>query len=486
MKMIATFDIGTTAIKAVLMSELGKPVFTQSRTLDTHHRGPNGTYMEQDPKQWVGEFYKISQQLVQQCPPHEIAAIVMSGQMQDLILLNAQGDAVMDAILYSDGRAEAEAQEIANAIGMDVLRHETGNMFEGSRPFAKLLWVKRHRPDVYREAVQVLISAKDYVCTQLTGAFASDVTSCSTAGLMAIETKQWHTDWLKTMELTHVMWPRICQAHEQVGVVQAKAAKLSGFSAGTPVYAGAGDAGSTTLASGIARDGEFNINLGTSGWVACTADQVLRESGVSNLVAMPRQMYINVVPFFNAGNVHRWAVNAFAQGNDELERYINFNDLLSQTQAGSGGLLFLPYLVGERFPVMDSDIAGCYIDVRPSTGKAEMARAALEGVAYSIRQGMDAIGKQPVRCSLVGGGTRVGEWCQILADMLHLPLQVYRDAQYLPAMALAASVLIAQGKIPDYYAFTDTLQTSEHCQTYQPDTEKSAVYDHYYQRYCTI
>lgn len=486
MKTIATFDIGTTAVKGVLVDMAGNPVCSQSIAVDTFHRGDQGAYMEQNPRQWYDVFCQISRRFIKECPPEDIVGIVMSGQMQDLILLDEAGEPVMDAILYCDGRAEEEAQSIAAHIGMEELVQSTANMFEGSRPFAKLLWVKKHLPQVYRAARHVLISSKDYVVSKLTGTFVSDVTSCATAGLMDIEQKCWRTDWLEAMEVTDPAWPKLCYAEDQVGQVLPKAAEQSGYLPGTPVYAGTGDAGSTTLAGGIAQDGEFNINLGTSGWVACTARKPLRIEGVSNLAAMPKGIYINVVPFFNAGNVHKWITNLLIPDGQQQEKYAQMNEMLAESQPGSGGMLFLPYLVGERFPVMDTDIAGCFVDVRPDIGRKEMARAALEGVAYSIRQGVDAIGKKPRTYSLVGGGARSRVWCQILADMLQMPIQVYQDAEFLPSMAIAASVLIARGELADYRGFTAVLSSRKGSVVYQPNPSASAIYDKHYQRYCSI
>lgn len=486
MRAIATFDIGTTNVKGVLMSVEGTPLYAESRNIETLYRGPDKSHLEQDPRQWYIAFCDISMNFLTKCPPEDIAGIILSGQMQDLILVDDACEPVMDAILYSDGRAQAEADEIARQIGMESLTHVTANAFDGSRPFAKLKWVKDHMPDTYAKATHALISSKDYVICRLTGKFVSDVVSCSTAGLMDIQAKKWQNTWLDQMRLFEVQWPQILHSHAIAGYVLPTAAKDVGYCSGTPVYAGSGDAGSATLSSGISRDGEFNINLGTSGWIACTSEVPLREPGVSNLAGMPENVYINVVPFFNAGNVHRWITNLLFEEGSQGDQFAQMNSLLEESTPGSGGLLFLPYLVGERFPVMDSDIAGCFVDVRPNVGKPDLARACLEGVAYSIRQGLDAIGKVPLSISVVGGGAQSSVWCQILADMLHMPITVYKDAEYLPAMAISAAVLINQGHITNYAEFTSKIKMDANCSVFSPDSDSSSLYDRSYERYCSI
>lgn len=484
MKTIATFDIGTTAVKGVLIDANGCRIMELSAPLDTLRSGEAPVLLEQNPCQWYDVFCSISRRFVESGDAGELIGIVLSGQMQDLILLDEAGNPVMNAILYADGRAAAEAAEIAERIGRAEIERVTGNQFDGSRPLAKLMWVKRHLPDAYRLARHVLVSAKDYVVAQLAGVYSTDMTSASTAGLMDIEAGGWKTEWLAEVGLISATWARLYGAHRCVGHVGARASMETGYPAGTPVYAGAGDAGATTLASGILADGEYNINLGTSGWVAGMSKTPLRADGVSNLAAMPQDMYINVVPFFNAGNVHRWAADTFCEGDTQDERFAALAGLAAS--AAPGSLLFLPYLVGERFPVMDADAAGCFVDVRPGTGRAQMARAALEGVAFSIRQGVEAMGKKPSRYTLVGGGARCTLWCQILADMLRMPVQVYRDATYLPAMALAAAVLVGRGELAGYQDFPAMLERRYGSDTYQPNEAAANVYDRLYPRFASI
>lgn len=483
MKYVAAFDIGTTAVKGVLVSEQMQAVSSYSRTIKTIY---DDGRKEQNPLDWYKAFCEISRKLLSEaCSPEEIIGIIMSGQMQDLICIDANVMPVCNAILYSDGRASHEAEVITDAIGSHTIEKCTGNHFDGSLPFAKLLWLKNKRPELYNATHKVVISSKDYCIARLTGEYVTDVTSASTAGLMDIHSKEWNDGWVEKLGLDAGKLPKIKYAHEKVGGVSGKASAESGYTAGTPVYTGTGDAGATTLASGISKDGEFNINLGTSGWIACVSNDVLSRPGVFNLAAMTVDKYINVVPFLNAGGVHGWIARTLVP-EDMLEKKYDYIDrLLEESRAGSGGLIFLPYIAGERFPVVDADVKGCYIGITPETTKSDMARACLEGVAFSIRQGLEAIGRQPVKMTLVGGGAKTKAWCQILSDVFGQDIYVSEDAEFLPSIAIAATVFAAEERKQNY---EDTVATlfSRNCSVYRSNPASVKILDEQYRRFVDV
>lgn len=484
MKYIATFDIGTTAVKGALVSIEGTVVFTKSINIETIFEGE---FKEQNPLDWYKAFCEISKEYFSNgYSPENIIGIVMSGQMQDLISVDRGGINVGNAILYSDGRGDKQARQIAEIVGNEEILKSTGNNFDGSMPFAKLLWLKQNRFNDYENTYKVVMSSKDYVILRLTGAYVTDVTTGATAGLMDIHKKCWNTHWIDAVGMDKNKLPLLLYAEEQAGSVTEKASVEAGYSVGTPVYAGTGDAGATTLASGIASHGEFNINLGTSGWVASVSSDVLSKDGVFNLAAMPKNLYINVVPFFNAGNVHKWISKTLAKDTEENEKYDYVDKLLEQSTPGSHGLMFLPYLVGERFPVVDTQIRGGFVGITPETTKQDMVRSCLEGVAFSIRQGIESIGGKPHKISLIGGGAQVKVWCQIFADILDHEVLVYNDSEFLPAMAVAAAVMVAHGIITDYHSFTELLKQSQNCICYEPNTLAVEVLNKAYDTYGRI
>lgn len=483
MQYVVTFDIGTTAVKGVLVDTEGHASVTESVNIPTIAKDG---HQEQDPRTWMEAFRSISRKFTAAVSAADIAGIVMSGQMQDVILLDEALSPVGNAILYSDGRAVEEAQALEAAYGTQRFFALTGSRCDGSLPLPKLMWVKQHRPDLYAQAAHVLISSKDYVIAQLTGRCCGDVTACSTAGAMDIRQKCWDAELLFAAGVSPALFPALYASHDQVGTVLPDTAKSCGYVTGTPVYAGVGDAGATTLASGIARPGQYNINLGTSGWVATVSDAPLTaDAGVFNLAATTAGCYINVVPFLNAGSVHRWISGIFSPAGGPID-YAAMSALLASSEVGSHGVLFLPYLVGERFPVLDPDIRGSFVGLTPQTTPADMARASLEGVAFSIRQGLETLGTRPETLSLIGGGGRETVWCQIIADVLGQDVVVFRNAETLPALAVSAIALLEIGKIRSYDQFTESLCSEENSILYRPDPAAHAQYDALYGRYCRL
>lgn len=476
---IATFDIGTTALKGVLVSEEGNPVYAESIDIETIF---NGDWREQRPEDWYREFVRISKNFTSKYSKSDIIAIVMSGQMQDVILLDKDNQAIDNAILYSDGRAEAEAHQILEKIGEETIFKYSGNDFNGSLPFAKLLWLKNNKPEQYQKASKVVFSSKDYIIAKLTNKTISDVTTCATTGLMDIHNKTWMTDWADAMDLDNDKLPDILYSYLIAGFVTEEKSLESGYEIGTPVFAGTGDAGATTLASGISQDGEFNINLGTSGWVACVSNHIISNPGVFNLAAMQRDLYINVVPFLNAGNVHKWISKTLTPDDLQDSKYEYTGKLLEESKTGSNGIMFLPYITGERFPVLDSKIRGSFIGITPETTKQDLARATLEGVAYSIRQGIDSIDSKPKKISLIGGGAKNKVWCQILADVLGHEVIVYNNSEYMPSVAVATAAMIGLGKRKDY----NNINNMDTILSYEPNKHAVAYYNQTYDQYCRI
>lgn len=469
MALIAAFDVGTTAVKGTLVNAAGEGVLSRSVNLTT--LSGDGV-QEQAPQDWWAAFLEISRKFTRTVPPEEIQGIIMSGQMQDLIALDEGLEPVCPAILYSDGRAGEQAAALEQAVGAEEFLHRTGNRCDGSLPLPKLLWLRQERPALYARTAHVLISSKDYLIARLCGVCAGDVTACATAGAMDIRKKCWSPVLLEAAGVEPALFPALYDPEEQVGTVLPEAAKESGYRAGIAVYAGIGDAGATTLASGIREPGQYNINLGTSGWVAAVSSQVLEtESGVFNLAAAGRDRYINVVPFLNAGSVHNWIARLLGQVSGQPD-YQTLGSLLARSAPGSGGVLCLPYLVGERFPVLDPEIRGSFVGLHSGTAPEDLARAALEGVAYSLRQGMERLPTPPETISLIGGGGREPVWCQILADVLNHELVVLQNTEFRAAQALAA--LTGKAAAP---------AVTSGGSVYVPREEYRALYDAGYDRY---
>lgn len=479
-KYAAVFDAGTTALKGAMVDDSGRIIASASENLDLLI---DGDEREQDPGQWWQAFRNVSRSMLEQAADasgdlgfdaSHIAGIICSGQMQDVIALDADLNPVRNAILYSDGRAEEQASRLASALegGERGFLDIVGNRLEGCLPLPKLMWLRDHDPEVFGHIRHVLISSKDYLIAHLTGVCVGDVAACSTAGAMDIREGRWDVELCAAAGFDRTLLPELHAPQDRIGAVTPEASERTGFAVGTPVYAGIGDAGATTLASGVSRPGQYNINIGTSGWIATISPEPFTDKpGAANLAFGVGPGFVNAVPFLNAGDVHQWATHVFA-GAD----YEKAHELVEGSVPGSHGVLCLPYLVGERFPVMNPDIRGAYVGLSPDTTSADMMRAALEGVAFSIREGMGSFDVAPVSISLIGGGARESAWCQILADVLDHPVEVFANAEVLPAVALASLV----------FGDVDLVHAIRESTTYAPDAAATRTYETAYRRFLTL
>ncbi|MBW3091320.1 xylulokinase [Bifidobacterium miconisargentati] len=474
----ATFDAGTTALKGALVAVDGGIVASASENLTLII---DGDHREQDPDQWWHAFRIVSQSMLRQAHVNEpgfaetqIIGIIMSGQMQDVIALDESLHPVRNAILYSDGRAGSQADSLAEAYDGGAARFldRVGNRLEGCLPLPKLMWLKDHEPESFARIRHVLISSKDYLTARLTGVCVGDVAACSTAGAMDIHTGQWSAELVVAAGIDGALLPELHKPQHRIGTVTEEASRLTGFSAGTSVYAGIGDAGATTYASGVSRPGQYNINIGTSGWIATVSPEPFTDKpGAANLAFGVAPGYVNAVPFLNAGDVHKWVTNTLSDAD-----YGKAHELVGESVPGAHGVLCLPYLVGERFPVMNPDIRGAYTGITPDTTRADLVRAALEGVAFSIRQGMESFDAEPSEISLIGGGARETAWCQVLADVLGHPVTVFANADVLPAVALASLV----------FDDSELVRSIGERTMYRPDQDTMGAYDAAYARFLRL
>lgn len=394
MTYIASFDIGTTNIKGVLVSKDAETTHEISFPLKVDER--NGRF-EQNPDDWLHSFFHIVQQWrTAGVPASEIRMISFSGQMQDTIPVDSGLRPVRPAILYSDGRAEKEAAEIIDTVGMKRIGEITANPFNGTLVLPKLQWLKNNEPENFMRITHVLISAKDYVIARLTGRSVTDPSSASTAGCMDIRTCDWSTELVENLGFERTLLPVIVRPGDIAGSLHEEAAQASGLAAGTPVLCGIGDAGAATLGAGVYSGNRTYIYLGTTGWVATASNQYgSTEDGVFNLAFYKPDLYITIAPVLNAGNAYQWAAETFgvAVETGSGAGYATFDQLLKEGLSEQNQLLFLPYLNGERCPVQDMKASGCYVGIKANTTKGQMAAAVIEGVAMSIRQVMESLTK---------------------------------------------------------------------------------------------
>jgi xylulokinase len=416
-------DVSTTGAKALLIDSSGRVVAsaTTPLTLST----PRPLWSEQAPEDWYAGVAKSIREALQKVgrAGGDVAAVGLTGQMHGLVLLDEAGNVLRPAILWNDQRTAAQCDEIRARIGRERLIALTGNDALTGFTAPKILWVREEEPEIYARVRHILLP-KDYARYRLTGDYAMDKADGSGTLLFDLSARDWSPEVLDTLEIPLEWLPPTYEGPEVTGRISAEAAAATGLLAGTPVMAGGGDQAAGGVGVGAIAPGVVSVVLGTSGVVfAPTSVPLIEAEGRLHAFchALPERWHLMGVTLSAAGSL-QWHRDTLAPG-------VSFDDLLAEAEeapTGSDGLLFLPYLSGERTPYPDPLARGAFIGLTVRTRRAHMTRAVLEGVAFSLKDcfglleatGLGAVSEARVS----GGGARGKLWRRILASVLGVAL----------------------------------------------------------------
>ncbi len=420
-------DVGTTGAKALLIDADGAVLAeaTSEYPLDT----PRPLWAEQDPQRWFEATLASITGVLEQAPgaAARVAAIGLTGQMHGLVLLDEHGQVLRPAILWNDQRTGPQCDEITRLVGRRRLLQLTGNPVLPGFTAPKLVWVRRHEPDLYARVAHVLLP-KDYVRYRLTGELVSDVSDASGTALFDVGARRWSDEMLAALEIPPGWLPEVVEPPVVCARLGADAARRCGLPAGVPVAGGAGDQAAQAVGTGIVHEGLVSATLGTSG-VVFAASQSFRIEPDGRLHAfchaVPGMWHLMGVMLSAAGSL-RWYRDALGAAECEQARaqgtsvYELLTAQAAQVPPGCEGLFFLPYLTGERTPHPDPHARGAFVGLTLRHNKAHLTRAVLEGVGYGMCDSlslMRELGLTVERVRASGGGARSGLWRQIMADV---------------------------------------------------------------------
>jgi xylulokinase len=475
-------DVSTTGSKAVLVESNGDVVATAT----TEHplSTPRPNWSEQNPSDWWGSTRESIRSVFEQSrvDAGAIAGIGLTGQMHGLVLLDADGEVLRPSILWNDQRTAAECAHITEVVGRDRVLRITGNPVLPGFTAPKITWVERHEPAVFRRAAKVLLP-KDYIRYRLTGEFVTDVSDASGMSLLDVGSRTWSTEMLEALGIPADWMPAVTESPEVSARISREAAHATGLLEGTPVVSGAGDQAAGAVGMGIVRPGRVSLALGTSGVVFAALDAYQPEpEGRLHAFchAVPGQWHLMGVMLSAAGSL-RWYRDALSGGSDGT----SFDELVreaSEAPAGSEGLLFLPYLTGERTPHPDPDARGAFVGLSLRHGRGHLTRAVLEGVAYGLRDSLELmkpLGLDVGQIRASGGGAKSPVWRQILADVMQAEIAT-TSASEGAAQGAAILAAVGTGIFPSVESATETLVRVS--VGVAPSADAS-VYDAYYPRY---
>lgn len=461
---ILAHDLGTTGNKATLFDPGGAVVAATFAAYQTAYPRPN--WAEQDTADWWRAVRDATQKLLAagSIAAGDIAVVSFSGMMNGALAVDAAGTPLRPAIIWADQRATTEAEFLAEQCGREEVYRRTGHRPGASYTAAKILWIKRHQPDLYARTHQVL-QAKDYVAFKLSGVFATDYSDASGTNLFDLERRDWAADLIEAVGLDADKLPPALPSSTVIGQVTREAAAETGLRAGTPVVIGGGDGACATVGAGSVRPGDAYNYIGSSSWIAVTAAQPLYDPQMRTFTFahLDPELYFPTGTMQCAGGAFDW-LERLLRGQGATKLYDEMNKAAAGVEAGANGLLFLPYLLGERSPHWNPQARGVFAGLTMSHGRAEMARAVLEGVAFNLKMILDAFlaqGADIQAMRLIGGGAQSALWRQILADVYGLP--ILRPALLAEATSLGAAIAggVGIGLFPDFCVAHKLVQVKE-------------------------
>ncbi|HHX64757.1 MAG TPA: xylulokinase [Chloroflexi bacterium] len=452
-ELILAHDLGTTGNKASLFDIEGHLLAAAFSGYETAYPQPG--WAEQDPADWWRAVCESTRRLLAESgrKADDIAVVSFSGQMMGCLPVDESGAPLRSAIIWADQRAEEEAAFIAERAGRDEVYTITGHRVSSNYSAAKILWLRRHQPDLFSRTHRVL-QAKDYAVFCLTGAYATDYSDASGTNLFDLRRRVWSGAIIEALGLDPALLPEALPSHTVVGTVTSDAAVETGLAEGTPVVIGGGDGACATTGSGVVNPADAYNYIGSSSWISFVSEEPLYDPAqrTFTFAHLDPDYVFPTGTMQCAGGSYDW-LERVLRGDGDERLYARLDEMAAGVEPGAQGLLFLPYLIGERSPHWNPRARGAFVGLSMVHGRAEMARATLEGVAFNLRIILDAFREQgaPIAAlRLIGGGARSALWRQILSDVFNLP--VLRAHLAVEATALGAAVAggVGVGLYPDY------------------------------------
>lgn len=479
--LLIAHDLGTSGNKATLFDVSGKLLSSCTQPYPTTYY--HGSWAEQDPEAWWKAVCVSTRRILADYDPQDVACVSFSGQMMGCLAVDKKGNPLYPHILYCDQRAVQQTERLIKKIPPKEIFNITGHRPSPSYSIEKLMWLKDQCPDVYQETYKML-HAKDYINFRLTGRMVTEYNDASGTNAFDLHSLRWSEKIIEAAGIDMNKLPEAVSSPTIIGEITKEASQATGLSEGTPVAAGAGDGGCATVGIGAVQPGITYNYLGSSSWIATTSKVVLKDPAMKNFT------WIHPVPGYlqpcgtmqTACGSYEWMHNELAlferntaKGKKESS-YDLIDALIATSPPGAKGLVFLPYLLGERSPRWNPEAKGGWIGLTVEHQRADMFRSVLEGVAANLSLILDVMrsGLEVSSIRLIGGGGQSRQWQQILADVYEVPVEVPNYLEEATSMGAAVIGGVASGALDSFERaedFIDIVQTvhprNEYAQRYQ-------------------
>ena len=441
MNLYIGIDLGTSAAKLLLMDELGeiKNVISKEYSLEF----PKPGWSQQNPEDWRRAILEGIPELLTGFDGASVAGIGCGGQMHGLVILDENDNVIRPAILWNDGRTAAQVDYLNNEVGKEKLSGMTANIAFAGFTAPKILWIRENEPENFARIAKIMLP-KDYVNYMLTGVHACDYSDASGMLLLDVEHKCWSRQMLEIVGVTEKQMPKLFESYHCIGTVKPDVAKLLGLGEHVVVAAGAGDNAAAAVGTGVVGEGGCNISLGTSGTVFISSEKFgVDSTNALHAFAHADGGYHLMGCMLSAASCNKWLMEDILQTTD----YAAQQAAIREACLGENHTYFLPYLMGERSPINDTNARGTFIGMTMDTSRADLIQAVLEGVAFAIRDSVEVartLGISITSSKICGGGAKSALWKRILANVLNIPLESPESEQG-PGMGGAMLAMVACG-----------------------------------------
>lgn len=471
-------DLGTSAVKLLLMDETGKVLNIVSKEYPLSF--PNPGWSEQNPSDWWAQSKAGLKELTANVDKNSITGISFGGQMHGLVVLDENDEVIRPAILWNDGRTQKETDYLNNEIGKEKLSKLTGNIAFAGFTAPKILWLKANEPQNFAKIKKIMLP-KDYIAYRLTGEFSTDYSDASGMLLLDVKNKCWSKEMLEICGVKEEWMPKLYESYEKTGTLKPDVAEELGFPAECIVAAGAGDNAAAAIGTGTVGAGKCNLSLGTSGTLFITSDKF----GVDPHNALHSfdhadGAYHLMGCMLSAASCNNWWMKDILHTDDFADEQ---KPLDEEGRLGENHVYFLPYLMGERSPHNDPSARASFIGMSMDTSRADMLQAVFEGVAYGLRDSLEvarSLGVAPERTTICGGGAKSPLWRKIVANIMNMKVDTV-EVEEGPAYGGAILAAVADGCFNNVEEATAKIVKKK--DTTEPDLVLVEKYEQGYQKF---
>ncbi|MBQ1900128.1 MAG: xylulokinase [Erysipelotrichaceae bacterium] len=473
-------DLGTSAVKLLLVDEKGNIVSSRSKEYPLSIPMPG--WSQQDPADWWKAIKEGLNELLDGFDRKKVAGIGCGGQMHGLVILDENDEVIRPCILWNDGRTNRQTAYLNEVIGKERLAEYTANIAFAGFTAPKILWVKENEPENF-EKIRKIMLPKDYINYLLTGVFSSDYSDASGTLLLDVEHKCWSKQMMEICSVREDQLPKLYESYEVTGTIKEEIAEEFGLNKDVIVVAGAGDNAAAAIGTNTLKDGACNISLGTSGTIFICSDAFRqnKNNAIHNF-AHANGRYHLMGCILSAASCNKW----FAENILETKDYQGLQEKIDDEKLGNNEIYFLPYLMGERSPINDTDARGMFIGMDMASDRTDMYLAVLEGVAFAIRDCLEVardLGIDIQVSKICGGGSRSKLWRRIIANVLGLKLAIPVSEEG-PGYGGAMLAMTAAGEYEDIQACADALVKTKAYEDFDEDLVRR--YEERYQKFKKI